>query len=171
MLWIALSIRFPARVPPHDSRVRSARRWAFGIVALVFAMVLTGGFVAGIRAGSAYNTFPLMNGAIVPPEILMLEPWWKNFFYNMATVQFDHRLGAWLLFALAPILWWKLRDIPALPGRARLGADLLLWMLAAQIGLGIATLLMQVPIPLAALHQAGAVIVFAIALFVAHSLR
>ena len=54
-------------------------------------MALSGGLVAGIRAGFAYNTFPLMNGHLVPPEILMLEPWWRNFFWNMATVQFDHR--------------------------------------------------------------------------------
>jgi cytochrome c oxidase assembly protein subunit 15 len=64
-------------------------------------MALTGGFVAGIRAGFAYNTFPLMNGHLLPPELFMLEPWWKNFFYNMATVQFDHRLIAWTLALLA----------------------------------------------------------------------
>ena len=60
-------------------------------VALVLLMVATGGLVAGIRAGFAYNTFPLMNGHLVPPEVLMLEPAWRNFFWNMATVQFDHR--------------------------------------------------------------------------------
>ena len=82
-------------------------------------MALTGGFVAGIRAGFAYNTFPLMNGHLVPPEILMLEPWWMNFFNNMATVQFDHRLIAWLLALAVPLLWWQaMRTTPALP-RAR----------------------------------------------------
>jgi cytochrome c oxidase assembly protein subunit 15 len=170
MLWIAMSLSFPERVA-LDERARSARRWASGIVALVFAMVLTGGLVAGIRAGFAYNTFPLMHDAFVPPEILMLEPWWKNFFWNMATVQFDHRLGAWLLLALAPLLWWKVRRAPSLPRRTHRGATLLLAMLAVQIGLGIATLLLLVPIPLAALHQAGAVVLFALALNVAHSLR
>jgi cytochrome c oxidase assembly protein subunit 15 len=101
----------------------------------------------------------------------MLEPWWKNFFWNMATVQFDHRLGAWLLFAFGPLMWWKLRAVPSLPQRARWGSNLLLAMLAVQIALGIATLLLRVPIPLAALHQAGAVVLFALALNVAHSLR
>ncbi len=80
-----------------------------------------GGFVAGIRAGFAYNTFPLMNGHLVPPEIFMLEPWWKNFFWNMATVQFDHRAIAWLLAFLVPVLWWKLRTREGLPARARVG--------------------------------------------------
>ena len=134
-------------------------------------MVLTGGFVAGIRAGLAYNTFPLMNGAVVPPEILVLEPAWRNFFYNMATVQFDHRAIAWLLALLVPWFWWTLRRTRGLPPRARVGGDLLLVLVAVQIALGISTLLLVVPVPLAAAHQAGAVLVFAAALNVANALR
>jgi heme a synthase len=168
MLWIALSLLYPERVrsPAH----RGARRFAFAFAALVFVMACTGGFVAGIRAGFAYNTFPLMNGSIVPPEIFMIEPWWKNFFWNMATVQFDHRAIAWLLAVLAPILWWKVHRAPG-PPRARSGATILLALLALQIALGISTLLLVVPLPLAAAHQAGAVLVFAAALNVAHALR
>jgi cytochrome c oxidase assembly protein subunit 15 len=97
-------------------------------------MVLTGGFVAGIRAGFAYNTFPSMNGHVVPPEIMTLAPWWKNFFYNMATVQFDHRLLAWILAFLVPLLWWKVHRAGGVPARARTGAVLLVAMLAVQIG-------------------------------------
>ena len=134
-------------------------------------MALTGGFVAGIRAGFAYNTFPLMNGHLLPPELFMLEPWWKNFFYNMATVQFDHRLIAWTLALLAPLLWWKLSTVRAVPWRARIGGHLLIGFLVVQIALGIATLLNVVPVPLAAAHQAGAVLLFAAALNVAHALR
>jgi cytochrome c oxidase assembly protein subunit 15 len=171
MLWAALSLLFPRREAASTPGARSARRWAFGIVALVFAMVLSGGFVAGIRAGFAYNTFPLMNGAWIPPEILMLEPAWKNFFWNMATVQFDHRVGAWLLFFLVPVLWWKLRTADGVPARAEHGGNALAAALAVQIALGIATLLLVVPLPLAALHQAGAVVVFALALYVAHAMR
>jgi cytochrome c oxidase assembly protein subunit 15 len=171
MLWVALTLLHPHREAAATPAARSARRWAFGIVALVFVMVLTGGFVAGIRAGFAYNTFPLMNGAWIPPEILMLEPAWKNFFWNMATVQFDHRAGAWLLFLLVPVLWWKLRVADGVPARAEKGGHLLLAVLAIQIALGIATLLLVVPLPLAALHQAGAVAVFALAVYVAHALR
>jgi cytochrome c oxidase assembly protein subunit 15 len=171
MLWVALSLLYPRRTELREPAARSARRWAIGIVLLVGAMVVTGGFVAGIRAGFAYNTFPLMNGAFVPPEILMLEPAWTNFFWNMATVQFDHRLGAWLLVALVPVLWWKLRRAPGLPARAENGGNALLGMVGVQVALGIATLVNVVPLPLAALHQAGAVIVFALALNVAHALR
>ena len=171
MLWVALSLVFPQRAVLRAPAARSARRWAIGIVMLVFAMVVTGGFVAGIRAGFAYNTFPLMNGALVPPEVFMLEPAWTNFFWNMATVQLDHRIGAWLLFFLVPVLWWKLRRAPEMPVRADKGGDALLGMLAVQIALGIATLVLVVPLPLAALHQAGAVVLFALALNVAHALR
>lgn len=170
MLWTALSLALPRGASGADTPVRSVRHLAFGIAALVFVMVLSGGFVAGIHAGLAYNTFPLMNGHLVPPEILQIAPWWKNFFWNVATVQFDHRLIASLLAAAVPILWWRLRDCRA-RSRARGGATALLLMLATQSGLGIATLVNVVPLPLAALHQAGAVAVFALALNVAHALR
>ncbi|MBP6564181.1 MAG: COX15/CtaA family protein [Burkholderiales bacterium] len=170
MQWVAMSLLFPGRVEAGRESVRSARSWAGWLAVLVFAMVLTGGLVAGIRAGFAYNTFPLMNGSVVPPEIMMIEPWWRNFFWNMATVQFDHRLGAWLLSFLVPVLWWKVlrADVPA---RARTGAHLMLAMLALQVALGITTLLLVVPLPLAAAHQAGAVLLFASALNLAHALR
>jgi cytochrome c oxidase assembly protein subunit 15 len=133
-------------------------------------MVLSGGFVAGIRAGLAYNTFPLMNGHWVPPEIFLLKPWYRNFFDNMATVQFDHRMIAWLLAILVTIFWFKSRSVP-LVGSARLACTLLLVMLAVQISLGISTLLLVVPLPLAAAHQAGALLLFTAALWVNHQLR
>jgi cytochrome c oxidase assembly protein subunit 15 len=169
MLWIALDLLFP-RASGAEAVPRGLRRFAFALAALIFVMALSGGLVAGIRAGLAYNTFPLMNGRLVPPEIFAIEPWYLNFFSNMATVQFDHRLIAWLLAFLVPWFWLRVRR-EAAPRRARLGADLLLAMLALQIALGIATLLLAVPVLLAAAHQAGALLVFSAAIFVAHSLR
>src|SRR6266850_1137891 len=154
MLWIAFDLLF-ARAGPVSRRLRG---FALALAVLVFVMVLSGGLVAGIRAGLAYNTFPLMNGRLVPPEIFSLEPWYLNFFSNMATVQFDHRLIAWLLALLVPWFWLRVRRAAA-PPRARLAADLLLGALALQIALGIATLLLAVPVPLAAAHQAGALLV------------
>jgi heme a synthase len=171
MAWVGLSLLHPRPAAPVAAAPVAVRRLAAGVAVLVFVMALTGGFVAGIRAGFAYNTFPLMNGHVVPPEILMIEPWWKNFFYNMATVQFDHRLLAWTLAVVVPLLWWRLRRTEGVPARARRGGDWLLALLALQIALGIATLVLVVPVPLAAAHQAGAVLVFAAALNVAHALR
>jgi cytochrome c oxidase assembly protein subunit 15 len=171
MFWAGLTLIFPQRARLQSSPQQSARSWAFWFVALVSLMIVTGGFVAGIRAGFAYNTFPLMNGDVVPAEIFMLEPWWRNFFWNMATVQFDHRLIAWVIAFAAPVLWWKLRRTDGLPSRARTGGHLLLALVTLQIALGITTLLLVVPIPLAAAHQGGAVLVFAAVLYVAHALR
>jgi hypothetical protein len=124
MQWTAMSL-LATPGARDDARTRSARRWAIAVVALVAYMVVTGGFVAGIRAGFAYNTFPLMNGHVVPPEVLMLEPWWRNPFWNMATVQLDHRIGAWLLAIVVPIAWWRVVRADPSP-RARLGAHLAL---------------------------------------------
>jgi heme a synthase len=169
MLWVAMSLSFP-----RDASLRSPRglrRLAWLTVALVFVMIMSGGLVAGIRAGFAYNTFPLMNGHAIPPEIMMLSPWWTNFFWNMATVQFDHRLIAGLLAIAVPWLVWRVESIPGVSRRTRTGGKWLLGMLAVQIGLGVATLLTVVALPLAALHQAGALVLFALALNVAHALR
>ncbi|MGH8706276.1 MAG: COX15/CtaA family protein [Burkholderiales bacterium] len=166
-LWIALGL-LNARSRPATAP--GLARLAAAIAALVFVMALSGGLVAGLRAGSAYNTFPLMNGHLVPPEILMLEPWWQNFLWNMATVQFVHRAIAWLLILLVSLFWWRALGAPLAP-RARIGCHLLLAALAMQVSLGIATLLLAVPVPVAAAHQAGAVLVFAAALWTAHELR
>ncbi|HEY1438962.1 MAG TPA: COX15/CtaA family protein [Casimicrobiaceae bacterium] len=169
MFWTALTLLRPVGV--GGAPVRTLFRGAVSLAALIFVMALSGGLVAGIRAGFAYNTFPLMNDHFVPPEIMLIRPWYMNFVNNMATVQFDHRLLAWTLLALVPIWWWRVRATPEIPARARLAANLLLAMLLAQVSLGISTLVLVVPLPLAALHQAGAVLLFAAALHAAHALR
>jgi cytochrome c oxidase assembly protein subunit 15 len=168
MLWIALGLVFRRGGTPGPSR--SLRRTAAVLAALVFVMVLSGALVAGTHAGLEYNTFPLMNGGILPPDGLGMEPWYRNLYDNLATVQFDHRLIAWLLALLTPWIWWRVRRGDS-PRRAKLAADLLLGAIALQITLGISTLLLFVPVPLAAAHQAGALLVFSAALFLVHSLR
>ncbi|MEO5764084.1 MAG: COX15/CtaA family protein [Casimicrobiaceae bacterium] len=175
MLWVAMTLIAPGRPWPAASSAHSAarrvRRLAFVVAALVFVQALSGGLVAGLRAGFAYNTFPLMNGRIVPPEILMLEPAWKNFVWNLATVQFDHRALAWLLALAVPWLAWRVRAASSgLPRRAVHAAGVLVAVLVVQLALGIATLVLAVPLSLAALHQAGAVLLFAAALNLAHAL-
>jgi cytochrome c oxidase assembly protein subunit 15 len=166
MLWIALDLLHPRRTAPAAAPSRLAG-W---IAVLVFAQVLLGGLVAGIRAGKAYNTFPLMDGHLVPPETFMIDPWWKNFFYNMATVQLDHRLMAWLLLALVGWLWWRVLRFAA-DARARVAAHLLAILFAVQFALGVWTLLLRVPVALGAAHQFVAVLVFGAALLCAHALR
>jgi len=183
MLWIALEL---LRVPLRGNRGQtplsaaqnaesvpgSAKHAAVvrGFVALVFVMVLSGALVAGIRAGLAYNTFPLMNGAWIPPEVLEIDPWWKNFVYNMATVQLVHRTLALVIVAVALIAWWRVHADRSAPLAACRWSEALLAVVALQVTAGIATLLLRVPIPLAALHQAGAVLVFTCAIGLLDSL-
>ena len=162
-LWTALELLLPAARGERPASVDA--RFAVAVAATIFLMVLSGGMVAGIRAGYAYNTFPLMNGHLVPPEILLIEPWYQNFLYNMATVQFVHRSIAWLLMLLVPLLWWQARKTPSLRGPA----FVLLAILGVQVALGITTLLLRVPVALAATHQAGAALLFAASLWVAHA--
>jgi cytochrome c oxidase assembly protein subunit 15 len=170
MFWVALDLLHPRTAQQQAPRLEGLRKFADALAVLVFLIVLSGGLVAGIRAGYAYNTFPLMNGQFMPAEIFLIEPRYLNFFNNMATVQFDHRLLAWLLAFLVPWFWWQVVRTDAGP-RARLAGHLLLGTLIVQIALGIATLLLVVPVALAAAHQAGAVLVFAAALYAVHALR
>jgi heme a synthase len=169
-LWIALDLLWPRATAFAEVSFERLRRMAWWITAVVCMMVITGGFVAGIRAGKAYNTFPLMNGRLVPPELFMLDPWHANFFNNMATVQFDHRLFAWVLAVLVPVFWVKVMR-SNVPGRVRTLAHLLLAALATQIALGISTLLLAVPVALGAAHQGGALAVFTVAIALNHALR
>lgn len=170
MMWVALGLLAERTRVAADAAEAGLRRIGFWLAILVFYMVVSGGFVAGIRAGKAYNTFPLMNGHFIPPEIFMIEPWYLNFFNNMATVQFDHRIGAWLLAFLGPWFWLKIRAAAA-PRAAQRVASLMLLVLVAQITLGIATLLMQVPVALGAAHQGGAMVVLGIVIWLNHELR
>lgn len=170
ILWVALGLIWPRATDHAAKNPAPLRRMAWCVTALVAAMVVTGGFVAGIRAGKAYNTFPLMNGHLIPPEIFMLDPWYENFFNNMATVQFDHRLFAWMLAVLVPLLWIKVMR-GNVGSRVRGLAHALLAVLVAQISLGISTLLFAVPVALGAAHQGGALAVLTVAIALNHALR
>ena len=170
MLWTAMSLLRPLPLR-LDARRLTLTRLGGALLALVLVVVVSGGLVAGLRAGFAYNTFPLMNGRLVPPEILVLEPWYLNLANNMATVQFNHRVLAFTLAFVVGLFWWRARALPGSPARARLGVNLLLAVLIAQAMLGVATLLLVVPLPLAAAHQAGAVLLFAAALNAVHAVR
>jgi cytochrome c oxidase assembly protein subunit 15 len=167
-LWVALGLIYP-KTQAADSVV-PLRRFGQAVTALVFFMILTGGFVAGTHAGFAFNDWPFMHGRLVPEGLYALEPWWVNLFENIATVQFNHRLVAYLLCLVIPAYWFAaLRH--RLEARTRALFHLLLAMLAAQVTLGIATLLYIVPVSLAAAHQAGALVLLTLALLVNHRLR
>jgi cytochrome c oxidase assembly protein subunit 15 len=166
MLWVALGLLYP-REPAGAGLARAAR----ALAALVFVMVLSGALVAAIKAGYAYNTFPLMDGHWIPPEALMIDPWWMNFVHNMATVQLVHRTIAMLIAVCVALVWWRVRMGTPEGSRAHLWSHALALFAGIQVCVGIATLLLRVPLPLAAIHQAGAVVVFTCAVGLAHALR
>ena len=167
MFWIALDVLVPAEVRDR----RGPRAWAALVAILLFVMVLSGALVAGSRAGYAYNTFPLMDGRWIPPDLLALQPAWKNFVHNLATVQFVHRALAALIVVLVLPLWWRVDTDRNLGERTHRWSTFLLVAVALQVALGIATLLMRVPLVLAAAHQAVALIVFTCAIGLLHSLH
>ncbi len=169
IFWVALDLFFSDQDRIRKTAISRLKRFSLLLTLLIFITVLSGGFVAGLKAGYAFNTFPLMGGRLVPESIFALSPVWKNFFENIATVQFDHRVMATLLFIIIPLFWLNAirQDVPA---RVRTGAHLLLAMLGIQVTLGISTLLLHVPVPLAAAHQGGALMLFTIMLFITHEL-
>jgi cytochrome c oxidase assembly protein subunit 15 len=159
---IVWTVRRLAERPPIAVPARLRFTSALLLV-VTFVQIYFGALVAGLRAGRAYNTWPQIDGAFIPSaERLWFEtPWWRNMFDNVLTVQFEHRMTAYALFALA-----ALHAFDAVRSRAGLAASGALWLLAAvsvQAVLGILTLLNQVPIDLALSHQAVAIAVLTLA--------
>lgn len=143
--------------------VTRGQAWlAAAIVALVLLQALAGAFVAGLKAGLTYNTWPLMDGHLIPPGLDTLSPWFVNLFENVTTVQFDHRMLAYVLVVVVLVhVAGIVRS--ADDERVRHSGWLLGAAVLAQAGLGIWTLLEVVPLSLALLHQAGAAILLVIA--------
>jgi cytochrome c oxidase assembly protein subunit 15 len=166
MFWIALSLLYPN---DNDRRHPWFAR-SVAMLGLVAITVISGGFVAGLKAGMIYNTFPLMGTEWIPPGLMALDPAWRNFTENMTTVQFNHRVLAVTTFLVIIVFWWRGRGAD-LPRRAKTASNALLVTAVLQVSLGIATLLLAVPTALAATHQGVAMLVFTVALFLVHSLR
>lgn len=168
ILWTALPLwrgEWPIAASTHP-----LFRWSVIVAALIFVQILLGGFVAGLDAGLTYNTWPLMDGKFVPDGYFAHAPWWLSPFEDVTTVQFNHRLMAYLVAASVIALWFVGRK-QGLNGQARFGLIALACAIALQILLGIWTLLAVAPVWLSALHQLGAVIVLTAAIFLAFALR
>ncbi|HMB74849.1 MAG TPA: COX15/CtaA family protein [Kiloniellaceae bacterium] len=156
IFWVASGLLLK-EVPGAPMARRGGLRG--GLIALLLLLTLaiaSGGFVAGLNAGLIYNSFPLMDGALVPPDYAQLSPWVLNLFENVAAVQFNHRALAVTVFASVLALWAWSRHLAA-PPRLWQAMTILLGLAVLQVGLGISTLLLVVPLPLAVLHQAGAI--------------
>ena len=167
MFWVAMSLLFP---PAKDASRHPWYGKTLALFVLVSTTVVSGGFVAGLKAGKIYNTFPLMGDHWFPPGLMALEPFWRNFFDNMTTVQFNHRYLAITTFALIVVYWFKLRGT-GLPARIRPAVNALLHTAVLQVALGITTLLLAVPVILGAMHQAVGMLLFTVVLYLVHALR
>jgi heme a synthase len=167
LIYVALVVtawRLDDRGAPREPVPGRVRAGAIALLVLVLAQIYLGALVAGLRAGYAYNTWPLIDGALVPDAARLFfdTPLWRNFFENILTVQFDHRLLAYAIFAVALLHAIDVgRAVKAFGVRA--GALVLFATVILQIALGIATLLWVVPLPLALLHQAMAMLVLTVA--------
>lgn len=168
LLWTALDL-LRRRVPPTPEEA-GLRPWLHAAAGLAALTMLAGGFVAGIRAGLSYNTFPLMDGQLLPDGYWQLSPAWHNMTSNVLAVQFNHRLLATITLLVAAFAAWRAwRALPA--GAVRWASMSLAGSLALQYGLGVATLLAVVPVSLGTLHQAVAVLVLTAAVFALHAVR
>ena len=161
LVWIAASQK-----PAKDERVPGGlRKLGTAVVVLVLVQIGFGALVAGLRAGMAYNTWPLMDGHLIPSADVLgaLTPLWRNLVDNLATVQFQHRVTAYLLLAVAVVQ--AVATVRAAPGTSAARRSIALaCLVAAQAAIGIVTLLLVVPIWAGLLHQLFAMVVLAMAI-------
>jgi len=168
IVWAALGLLRPRK---PGSAPAELRRGAAAVLGLALLTLVAGAFVAGLRAGLIDNTFPLMDGHVVPPAWGNLIPWWRNLFENPEAVQFDHRVLAIATWLAAFVLFLASFRCKARLSRFAMGAvHGLFGLVTLQAALGIATLLWIVPLPLALAHQLGATLVVTAALVARHAL-
>jgi cytochrome c oxidase assembly protein subunit 15 len=160
IVWTACGL---AARPPQAGPMR-LRATAVGLAIMVLVQIYLGALVAGLDAGLIFNTWPLIDGALIPSaDRLWFEtPLWRNFFENTLMVQFVHRMFAYALWLVAMI---HVADIIVLRQKGAVldGALTLASAMTVQVGIGVVTLLYQAPLSLALLHQAMAIVVLTIA--------
>jgi cytochrome c oxidase assembly protein subunit 15 len=158
--WTALSLLSTPK--PQQAGLT---KFAFSLSGLI----LSGGLVAGTNAGHAYSTWPLMGDSFVPAGLYSLQPAWLSAFEDITTIQFNHRMFAYVIVAL--VLIFATKALPAdISKPVKIGVWCLLGLLFLQVTLGISTLIFYVPVPVAAAHQVVAVALLSASLFISHSL-
>ena len=161
LFWTALGLLSERS---GHSTVSPLARGAIGITVMIVVTILSGGFVAGLKAGHAFNTFPLMGGQWIPAGYRVAEPFWLNFFETIPAVQFNHRwlaITTFVLVLLFALRAW--RDDAMRMYRAAVGVLAMLALI--QVSLGISTLVLHVPVVLAAAHQGVALVLLTAALY------
>jgi cytochrome c oxidase assembly protein subunit 15 len=155
----------------QDAARAFLRRFFPYLIVLFSLQILYGAFVAGMKAGFAFNTFPLMAGKLVPSNLLELSPSWLNLFENPATLQWIHRSLGWAALIAANGVWTAILRKKTPRGEVRRGATMLAHLTFLQFVLGVATLVFVVPLPLAVLHQFGAALIVSALAWLGHTLH
>ena len=162
LLWSAWTLPRPTSAVGQPQSTTRHRHAAQALLALIFLQVVLGALVAGLKAGLAHNTWPLMDGQFIPTGLWVMSPWYLNPFENVMTVQFNHRMMAYVI--VAAVVWHAVSIVRADgAGDARSSALMLAGGVVAQALLGIWTLLAQVPLGLGLAHQGLAAIVTGLA--------
>jgi cytochrome c oxidase assembly protein subunit 15 len=163
IFWTILDLLAPEYKQPAQ-----LKRFSYSLSGLIFLMILSGGLVAGTRAGIPYPTWPLMGDSFIPSGLYSTQPFWLSAFEDMLTIQFNHRMFAYLIVILVCSFSYKaLRS--KLQGPLKMAIYCFLGLLVLQVVLGISTLIFYIPVPVAAAHQVCAVALLSVSLFVSHT--
>ncbi|MCH7879625.1 MAG: COX15/CtaA family protein [candidate division Zixibacteria bacterium] len=155
-LWIILLLRGVEQTRLQAPGLKALSWLALGLISL---QIIYGAFTAGLKAGFVLNTFPLMNGQLIPTDLIFNGPFWRSAVEDVFTVQFIHRALGWLVVLGILSLWFYARRF-RLTTDQRLGIHCLAIAVVLQFILGVLTLIYAVPLTLAAAHQAGALALF-----------
>ncbi len=148
-----------------DKHPKKGRFTAYIITLMIILQIAAGGFVAGLDAGLSYNTFPLMDGDFIPAGLFAHSPWYMNFLENTIMVQFFHRILAYIITISVIIFWLAMRR-----SHIKTAVNMLLGAVLVQFILGVMTLIYVVPVPLASLHQAFALVLLTVSLYIGKKL-
>ena len=170
IIWTALGLyNRESTVERRISNKPGFRKASYYLMLLLIVTILSGGFVAGLKAGLIFNTFPTMHGEWIPEGLFVLSPLYLNFFENMVLIQFDHRVLAISLASLL-LVYVLVSKFHHFDTTTASSFNLIGLLVIVQVMLGISTLLMHVPVCLASFHQAGALFLFTALLFNIHRL-
>lgn len=167
--WYVLDLLYPNQIET-DIGSKNVIRWSKIMFGFIVLQIIYGAFVAGLKAGLFYNTYPLMGKSFMPSTVTSFNPFWKNLFENPAGVQFLHRMIAIIVTILVLFVWEKSRKMN-LNSRQKKASNFMLIIVSIQFLLGVITILYAVPVTLGVLHQTGAFFLFASALIFMHSIK
>ncbi len=164
LLWTALSL-FNPKPEKTPAKLKTFTQAA---MLMLILQIIMGAFVAGLKAGLIYNQWPMMGEGFIPPGLTAMEPIWRNFLDNAVTVQFDHRIGAYILSVVTVLIFWQARGAAL---RLKTASFFLLLAVALQMLLGVITLLFEVPVFWGTAHQGGGAVVLMVLVYLMHLQR